>query len=75
MPKLPCVWDYHLVLITAQENGCSGSSGILYVFRLGLVTATNTQILLPVYVVIVVIENCSKIVVCLDVEELLLHHH
>jgi len=63
------------VLNTAQENGCSGSSEILYVVRLGLVTATNTQILLPAYVVIVVIESCSKIVGCLDFEELLLHHH
>jgi len=69
------VWDYLLVLNTAQENGCNGSSGILYVFRLGLVTATNTQILLPEYVVIAVIESCSKIVGCLDFEEVLLHHH
>lgn len=41
MPKLPCVWDYLLVLNTAQENGCGGSSGILYEFRLGLVTAAS----------------------------------
>jgi hypothetical protein len=41
MPKLPCVWDYLLVLNTGQENGCNGSSGILYVFMLGLVTAAN----------------------------------
>jgi hypothetical protein len=70
-----CVWDYVRVLNTAQENGCSGSSGILYVFWLGLVTATNTQILLPTYVVNVVIESCSKTVGCLDFEELLPHHH
>jgi hypothetical protein len=54
-----------MAVVAAQE---------FYVFRLGLVTATNTQILLQAYVV-VVIESCSKIVGCLDFEELLLLHH